>query len=313
MEVEAFLSTHQPLPTEGTLPATCDLTPWEVVAFLAQGGHGEVYQGRHTTLQIPLALKYAKGEKGKRLLLEGQLLAELHHPMFPTVYGLRTIEGGCVLAEELLEPYPLPTRPRAVAQLMYQLCDGLAYLHAQGWIHRDLKPSNLMCRKGGDPVIVDLGLAKRLSAVGDGIPSDLSLLSNGHALGLGTPGYAAPEQLSGDPITTATDIHALGVLMSQCFAGKIPLTWRAILRRATTALPKLRYRTTADLARAIRFRHLWIYLLGLICVLLLGAFSLWRWTSQPEPQPEPPPGPILYHSPQQDENFRYFKDRLNLD
>ncbi len=321
-DVDHFLRTHAPIATEGSLATGMRVQQWEIVAFLARGAYGEVYRGRHLKLHCPLALKYALGNKVPRLTLEAELLAALRHPMFPTVYGLEPVDEGALLAEELLEPYPLPHNDRAVAKLLRDLCVALTYLHGRGWAHRDLKPANLMRRPGETtPVIVDLGIAKRLSAYTESVPSELSLLSDGKALHFGTPGYAAPEQITGNAITTATDIHALGILINRCFDGKLPRAWRTIVRRATSALPDLRYPNAKALARAIRRRHL-PRLIGLILLALLAALLLLLGTFTASPEPTSPPPQenasirILRSTPEAKDpmqiNHEYFQALHNL-
>lgn len=118
-------------------------------------------------------------------------------------------------------------RPRAVALFATQIANALDVLHAQGIVHRDIKPGNIMTRNGRDPVLVDLGYAKRIArstAKHQSISIEQSRL-----VGLGTPGYAAPEQFTGEEITPASDIHALGVLLNECFDGKPPRHRKAIM------------------------------------------------------------------------------------
>lgn len=79
---------------------------------------------------------------------------------------------------------------------------------------------------------------------------------DGRPVGVGTPGYAAPEQFLGGEIAPSADIHAIGVLASTCFGGRPPRAWQGIIRRATSSLPSERYPDVASLARAVRMRHL---------------------------------------------------------
>ncbi len=304
--IESFLKQHPPLTAEGSLAVGRNIGPWTISAFLTRGGYGEVYQAWDNDTQRAIALKFATHTNAPRLRHEFQLLTTLRHPAFPTVYGSWELDNGFAFAEELLSPYPLPTTDRTVARFITQLCEGLHILHTQGWVHRDLKPGNLMCREDTlIPVIIDLGLAKqRATQALLPRPSPLSLRTDGKRLGHGTPGYAAPEQFTGEEITTASDIHALGVLINHCFNGKLPLAWRSIVRRATSAVPVLRYTDTLVLRRAVRWRHLRAYLLllalGVGVALLLFVFL----------RPTPPDPSEAARKAMQN-NFDYFQELLS--
>ena len=88
----------------------------------------------------------------------------------------------------------------------------------------------------------------------DAVGTSLSLV-DGHIAGVGTPGYAAPEQLVGDEISPAADIHALGILANVCFGGQPPPVWGRVIDRATGSIPARRYPDVAAFARAVRHRH----------------------------------------------------------
>ena len=140
-----------------------------------------------------------------------------------------------------------------MARLILSVCRGAGALHALGYIHRDIKPANILSRDG-EPVLIDLGLLKRAETP-ELHPGDTLSVVDGRPVGVGTPGYAAPEQFMGGGISPAADIHAIGVLASTCFGGKPPRAWRTIIRRATSSLPAERYPDVASLARAVRLRH----------------------------------------------------------
>ena len=149
---------------------------------------------------------------------------------------------------------PAGDRPRA--KYLLALCEGLKALHAKGVVHRDLKPANILFRKTGEPVIVDLGLAKSVEVP---LASDGVSIVDGKAVGVGTPEYAAPEQFTGGDITPAADVHALGVLaekLLQCGNGVLTASpWRHIIRRATSSIASERYQSVEAFAAAIRRRH----------------------------------------------------------
>ncbi len=304
--IESFLKQHAPLASEGKLAVGRIIGPWQISAFLTRGGSGELYQAWDNENRRVAALKFVTEEYAPRLRHEASCLTSFSHPSFPTIYGIWELEEGVVLAEELLEPYPLPKSDKTVAQFITALCEGLEFLHTQGWVHRDLKPGNILSRPGETkPVMIDLGLAKRRS--GQDIvykPSTLSLRSDGVMLGHGTPGYAAPEQFSGDSVTLATDIHAVGVLINTCFADRLPYTWKRIVRRATSAVPHLRYPDTKALCRAIRWRHLPLALIFAFSTLLLPLLILFLLHPADE-------DPYTTSRKAMQENFEYFREVLD--
>lgn len=151
---------------------------------------------------------------------------------------------------------------------------GVEELHRRGFIHRDIKPGNVMVRPStGECVIIDMGLAKERGETR--LPVDTLSIVDGRAVGVGTPGFSAPEQFAGGEISAATDIHALGVLANVCFGGKPPRAWIGIIRRSTSSIPSQRYASIAQFSRAIRLRHavLW-WLAGIILALVaISAFA----------------------------------------
>ena len=235
-----------------------EVAGWRILSYLAYGGTSEVY--RVTRDGTVAALKIARDPDlphiAERFEREADLLRRLDSPYFAKYFCHGTWQGRPYLVTEHLQPLELPASDDAVAALAMHLTNALAELHRLHHVHRDVKPTNILTRDGLTPVLVDLGYAKPFSErhmVSLEVPLSVE---QSHVVGLGTPGYAAPEQFTGEDLTPAADIHALGVLLNDCFGGQPPKDWQPLVRRATSSLANQRYATMTDFSRAIRLRHL---------------------------------------------------------
>ena len=261
---------------------------WRVKALLGHGGSSEVYRVEHVRngnfaalkLLLPAEDAVAEERRRQRFRLEVELLSTGGFSGFPRYCGTGTWQGRPYLVEELLDQRDLPRTDRACAKYLLAICRDVAELHRRGIVHRDLKPNNILFRSNGEPVIVDLGLAK--CPMPTGVESDASL-ENGKPIGVGTPGYAAPEQFIGGGVSPAADIHALGVLAekivtqkewSHSWCGDVlaRAAWKKIIRRATSSIPSERYPSVESFAGAIRRRHWPVYSAAL--ALILGVVAV---------------------------------------
>ncbi|MFL5492925.1 MAG: tetratricopeptide repeat protein [Gemmatimonadales bacterium] len=231
---EGFLES--PLPMAGALidavlpePRVPErVGPWRIVRLLGRGGMGAVYLGERADGQFEqrAAVKLIqRGAPGmlRRFLEERRILALLEHPGIA-----RLIEGGVTpdglpyFAMEMVEGVPLTQycdeHELSVAQrleLVVQVCDAVSYAHQHLVIHRDLKPSNILVTADGRPKLLDFGIAKLLSSGAGAERTDTQLPAM-------TPEFAAPEQVRGEAVSTATDVYALGVLLHLLFTNRYP-------------------------------------------------------------------------------------------
>ena len=210
-------------------PPPIAVGPWQILREIGRGGMGVVYLAERTGDQFRqlAALKLVRPAGGSEELLarfrrERQILASLNHPSIARLLdGGRAEDGSPYLAMEYVEGRPLTAycRERALPlderlRLMVKICDAVQHAHARLVVHRDLKPSNILITEAGEPRLLDFGIAKLLAETEADAP-----LTRG-ASSLMTPEYAAPEQLRGDTISTATDVYALGVILYELLTGR---------------------------------------------------------------------------------------------
>jgi serine/threonine-protein kinase len=193
----------------------------------------------------------------QRFEAERQIIARLEHPdICKLLDGGVTEDGVPYLVLEYVEGTDLLTyaRQRPVEErikLLARVARTVHYAHQRLVVHRDLKPSNIFVTAEGHPKLLDFGIAKTLDPAEWGLPGDRTAT----VLRAATPGYASPEQLRGEALTTATDIYSLGVLARQLFQDAADEDLTAIATRATRDEPGERYSSAAALAADLE-RHL---------------------------------------------------------
>jgi eukaryotic-like serine/threonine-protein kinase len=203
--------------------------PYYASEVVGRGGMGVVYRAERVdgqfTRQVAIKLLHLDMESPQlqtRFLAERQLLARLTHPGIATLLdGGVTAEGRPYFVMEYVEGLPITTwcrrreKPvRHILRLFLDVIAAVSYLHRNLVVHRDLKPSNILVDDDGHVKLLDFGIAKLLSE--EGPPATVT------GERLLTPDYAAPEQLMGEPVTTATDVYALGTVLYELLAGRKP-------------------------------------------------------------------------------------------
>ncbi|HEU4693121.1 MAG TPA: serine/threonine-protein kinase, partial [Vicinamibacterales bacterium] len=206
--------------------------PYRVIQELGRGGMGMVYRAERADGEFAqvVALKLVRrGFDGDdttvRFRRERQILAQLDHPSIARLLdgGLHT-DGRPFFAMELVEGEPITAccdrshlSIDARVRLFCRVCDAVQYAHGRLIVHRDLKPANIFVSASGDLKLLDFGIAKLLADDADESPE---LTRTG--LRPLTPAYAAPEQLRGEPVSTATDVYALGVILFELLTARRP-------------------------------------------------------------------------------------------
>jgi serine/threonine protein kinase len=202
---------------------------FRIVSLLSRGAHGLVFKAVQASIDREVAIKVLRPDVGadredefkERFLREARLAGQLQHPNIVTIHDFGAVEGGsCFIALELLRgqtlhdlltPGPLPVR-RALS-IFTQLCQALIHSHERGILHRDIKPSNVFVSDRDFVKLFDFGLVKTH------MPHE-EITDAGTFMG--TPHYAAPEQIRGGSIDARMDLYAMGVLMYRTLAGRLP-------------------------------------------------------------------------------------------
>lgn len=246
-------------------------------SLIAGGGMGQVWRGRDTLLDRPVAVKVLRDQFAAdpafraRFRAEAQHAATLVHPHIAAVFDYGELQGApgtgpvAYLVMELVEGESLADVLRREGRLdaprtldvLRQAADALGAAHAAGVVHRDIKPANLLVRHDGRVKLTDFGIARSAASV--------AVTATGQVLG--TAHYLSPEQASGQPATPASDVYALGTVGYECLAGRrafegesavqiavmqirdhphplpddVPPAVRAVVERAMAKDPAVRY------------------------------------------------------------------------
>jgi serine/threonine-protein kinase len=208
--------------------------PYTLISQIGQGGMGSVWLAKRSDgrFERNVAVKFlnlvlAGGGNEARFKREGAILGRLSHPNIAELIDAGvSAEGLPYLVLEYVDGLPIDQYcdqnnldiGRRL-KLFVDVANAVAYAHTNLVVHRDLKPSNVLVSNDGKVKLLDFGIAKLLDREDGSAGETMLTVQGGRAL---TPQYAAPEQLTGQPITAATDVFALGVLLYVLLTGQHP-------------------------------------------------------------------------------------------
>jgi serine/threonine protein kinase len=208
---------------------------YQIVQELPAGGQAVVYKALHKATRSKVALKVllpsltASAKARRYFRQEVELAASLNHPNIVAIRDSGVTHGQYYFAMEYIHGQPLDRyvqgRVLAVKEkmaLFLKICDAMSHAHQRGVIHRDLKPSNILVDERGEPHVLDFGLAKTATGLGDISEDTVMPTMTGHIMG--TVAYMSPEQAAGrsDLIDVRTDVYSLGIVLYQMVTGKFP-------------------------------------------------------------------------------------------
>ncbi len=206
------------------------ISHYRIIEELGRGGMGVVYKAEDLTLKRTVALKFlaphilADEVQKKRLLYEARAAAGLDHPNISTVHEIHEAEGQTFMVMAFIEGEDLgeriesgPLKLEDAYDIAIQVASGLAKAHGEGIVHRDIKPGNVLITPEGQVKLVDFGLAK--------LASHTRLTVEGTTMG--TVMYMSPEQAMGADADHRADIWALGVILYEMLAGRLPFRGEA--------------------------------------------------------------------------------------
>lgn len=229
--LEELVDSHEPKHSDPQIREGAELGPYRLIREIGKGGMSAVWlaerSDEHLKRQVALKLPYIQSPHhrlAERFKRERDILACLTHPHIGRLYDAgASASGQLFLAMEHVEGLPLGRycdgQRMKIAQrldVFQQVLDAVQYAHSQLILHRDLKPSNILVTAQGRVVLLDFGIAKILSA--DETAAQLTQFT----VRAFTPQYASPEQIGGQPLSTASDIYSLGVLLYELLCGQLP-------------------------------------------------------------------------------------------
>jgi TPR repeat protein len=212
---------------------------WRIEAYLGAGRSAEVYRavnaktGRDGALKI---LTDRSAEMRRRFMMEIEAMREIGGSAIPALLAAGEADGAPFFVMEYLQAPFLPLDRPEAWNFARALAAAVADIHSRGWIHRDIKPANVLMRRNGDVVLIDFGLARRKDETE----------RDDRRFGVGTPGFAAPEQLVEGKSDERSDVYSLGKMVRAAYGRRLPRRLAAVLHKATSDDPSERQRSALD-------------------------------------------------------------------
>jgi Protein kinase domain len=233
---------------------------YEIQRRLGRGGMGTVYVAHDPVLGRMVAIKMFAGDldmpdAGERFAREARAAAALSHPHIVTVFDFGEFASQPYIVMEYVPGETMANLIRRKTPItiadklrwMEELCAGAGYAHQMSLVHRDIKPANLMIDRSGRVKVLDFGIARML-----GIASNTAVM-------IGTPGYMAPEQITGEPVDHRSDLFSIGVVFYELLAyaepfpgDTLPMITHRIVHEEPTPLEQLAPDLSPDIIAIVR-------------------------------------------------------------
>ncbi len=229
-------------------PAGLEIGQYRIESKLGEGGMSTVWLALDTKLGRRVAIKFlsdnlADAEARRRFQREAQMASSLNHPHIVSVHDIGEFEGRQYLVTEYVDGGTLKDwikdkrrTPKEVAELLTGVADGLAAAHQAGILHRDIKPMNILVARNGYAKLADFGLAKLAENGTIDLAARLPEGPTRPGLILGTIAYMSPEQASGQPLDSRSDIFSFGIVLYETLSGKRPFGGRTDLEVLKTII-----------------------------------------------------------------------------
>ncbi len=206
-----------------------NLGPYQILGELGRGAMAIVWRAHDTRLDREVAVKEpvvpagtdatTAAELSARFVREGKAAAKLNHPGIVTIHAADIYDGRPAIVMELIEGETLGAildrgalQPAVALAVLDQLLDAVGFAHSRGVVHRDIKPDNIFVTPDGRVKLTDFGIAH--------VGTTAALTQAGTIMG--TPGYMAPEQVTGQPVDARADLFAIGVIAYEMLTGQNP-------------------------------------------------------------------------------------------
>ena len=250
------------MPEPEELPDQNLLGKYRIIERIGSGGMAEVYLGRHDKLNRDVAIKVLRPsliddpQFTARFEREARLAANLRHPGIVQVFDFDSEGDRHYLVMEYINGGTLKARMQSlrdagaympldeIHHYLARIADALDYAHEQGMLHRDLKPANILIDPAGNSYLADFGIAR--------LAGEPEITHTGTLMG--TPAYMSPEQCEGLPLTGASDLYSLGIILYEMLTGDVPFDAEsplAILQKHINEVPPLVNEVRPELPAAL--------------------------------------------------------------